>query len=124
MQLSDGEWKAMRGVWARGGPATARDVLDEVADETGWSYSTVRTLLGRLVEKGALETSRRGNTAVYTARISEADARRSAVRQLVDRAFDGTLGTLVQHLARGDELSDADRERLRAWLDDGEEPGT
>lgn len=118
MHFSDGEWKAMRGVWARGGTVTARDVLHEVADETGWSYSTVRTLLGRLVEKGALDVERRGNTAVYTARVSEGAARRSAVRQLVDKAFDGTVGALVQHLARGDELSEADRARLRAILEE------
>ena len=52
--LSDAEWRVMQALWDRG-PCRARVVLDELEAETGWSYSTVKTLLARLV---ALNASR------------------------------------------------------------------
>mgnify|MGYP002390148889 CR=1 FL=1 len=55
--LSDAEWKVMRALWARH-PATARELLDALAADTGWAYTTLRTLLARLVEKGAVSESK------------------------------------------------------------------
>ena len=52
MRLNDSEWKVMQALWGRH-PATARDVLEQVERETAWAYTTVKTLLARLVEKGA-----------------------------------------------------------------------
>ena len=71
MRLSDAEWTVMRAVWSRA-PASARDVLDEVGEETGWAYTTVKTLLARLVDKGALSEDRQANVNIYAPRITRA----------------------------------------------------
>lgn len=114
----------MRVVWAQG-PATAREVLDAVGDDVQWAYTTVKTMLTRLVEKGALalvpsvdgSSAKAGAAASYRAAISQNQARRAALRGLVDRAFGGAFGSLVQHMADEEPLSAAERKRLLRWLD-------
>ncbi|MEE9126017.1 MAG: BlaI/MecI/CopY family transcriptional regulator [Planctomycetota bacterium] len=115
MKLSDTEWTVINVVWERS-PASARDVLEQTEAQTGWAYTTVKTILSRLVEKGALRTRKRANTSLYEPLVSRKDARRSAVRSLLDRAFDGTFGGLLQHLVTDEKLSKKDRERLEAML--------
>lgn len=117
VRLSDTEWTVMAAVWGGGSqPSTARDVHARVADSTGWSYSTVRTLLARLVEKGALADARRGNALEYRACVTAEEARRSALRSLVDRAFGGRVTALVQHLAEDEALCGEERAELERML--------
>jgi BlaI family penicillinase repressor len=121
--LSEAEWKVMRCLWRRS-PATARDVLDGLRGETRWAYTTVKTLLARLEAKGAVSAEMRGNTSWYAPRVAQGDARRHAVRSLVERAFDGAFGSLVHHLADPKSLSKREREELRRALDEGGERRT
>ena len=109
----------MGAVW-QGSPCSARDVLDRVAGDTGWAYTTLKTLLQRLVDKRALAVRMRGNQSLYTPRIARAAAQKSAVRSLLARAFDGTFGALIQHLVTEQNLSAKDRARLRELLADDE----
>jgi BlaI family penicillinase repressor len=124
MRLSDAEWTVMQAVWNRA-PASARDVLDDVGEETGWAYTTVKTLLARLVEKGALSEDRQANINIYEPRITRDEARGSALRSLLDRAFDGTFGSLFQHLIKEERLSARDVRTLERMLQevDSDEPG-
>jgi BlaI family transcriptional regulator, penicillinase repressor len=117
LKLSDAEWTVMRAVWKRS-PATARDVLEHAEGETGWAYTTVKTLLARLVEKGALSMRMRGNVSLYEPRVTMRQARVAALRALVDRAFDGTFGTLLQHLIAEEKLSARDRATLSRLIAD------
>jgi BlaI family penicillinase repressor len=117
LKLSDAEWTVMRAVWARS-PASARDVLEHAEAETGWAYTTVKTLLARLVEKGALTMRMRGNVSLYAPCMSMRQARMAALRALVDRAFDGTFGTLLQHLIAEEKLSARDRATLARMIRD------
>lgn len=116
MQLSEAEWKVMRVLWERS-PANARDVLEGLSASTEWAYTTTKTILGRLVEKGVLAEHKRANTSFYEPLVTRDEARRTAVRNLLDRAFDGTFGSLLHHLADGEKLSKRDREKLREVLD-------
>ena len=116
MRFSEAEWKVMRAVWRRPG-STVREIVAELAGETGWSYSTVKTMLARLSEKDALSVEKDANVCRYTATVRERDARRSAVHSLLDRAFDGALGSLVHHLVAEEKLSRRELEELRGLLE-------
>lgn len=115
VKLSDAEWTVMNAVWA-GSPASARDVLERVEAETGWAYSTVKTLLARLVEKGAVAERKRANTSLYEPLVTRQQARRSAVRALLDTAFDGAFGSLMQHMVADEKLSKRERDNLAEML--------
>jgi BlaI family transcriptional regulator, penicillinase repressor len=117
MALSDAEWKVMEALWERS-PATVRDVMDRVSKRTGWAYTTVKTILERLAAKGAIRRRRRDRTGWFEPLVTQAKARRSAVKSLLDRAFDGAFGSLLQHLAAEERLSPRDRKRLETLLED------
>jgi BlaI family penicillinase repressor len=106
----------MQAVWQRS-PASVRDVLEKIEGRTGWAYTTVKTMLERLVDKGALSVRKRANASLFVPAVTQQTARRSALRSLVDRAFDGTFGSLLQHLVTEEKLSSKDRVRLAAMLD-------
>ena len=115
MQLSDAEWKVMTCLW-RKAPGSARDVLETLGDETEWAYTTVKTMLTRLAEKGAVKEAAAGNVALYTPAVTQRTARRAALRALVERAFGGTFGAFVHHLVADEKLSAADRRELDLLL--------
>jgi len=117
VQLSEAEWKIMNLVWADH-PATARLVLDGVIEETGWAYTTVKTMMNRLVEKGILSETKRAGTSQYEPRLTRTKARAFALRALVDRAFGGAMGPMMSYLVEDEKLSKSDRADLRRMLED------
>lgn len=116
MKLSDAEWKVMRAVWRRPG-GTVREALDAIGPEADWSYSTVKTLLARLAEKGVIRVDRDGHASRFTATLSEREAQRSALASLLERAFDGTVGALVHHLVDDEKLSKTELKTLRRLIE-------
>ena len=116
------EWKVLTVVWERGSVA-ARDVVEALAEETGWSASTVKTLLRRLVEKGHLATEPVGSSFLYSpARPPLGTLRRSA-EALIERAAEGTVGPLLAHLVRRSRLSERDLDQLRDLIERKSEEG-
>ena len=120
-ELTDAEWKVIRALWKRQ-PASARDVLETLHAETGWAYTTVKTLLSRLVAKGAASVRLRANTSLYEPLITEAEARRTEVKLLIDRAFGGASIPLLRFVLSEEKLSAKDRAELREILERAGKP--
>ena len=116
MDLSGAEWRIMTEVW-RHPSVTARQVHDALAADTEWAYSTVKTMMTRLVEKGALAMSRDGKQSVFVAVITQEAARSTATSSLIDRVFEGAVGGLFQHLLGSRKVSAKDREQIRQLLE-------
>jgi BlaI family penicillinase repressor len=119
MRLSDAEWQLMNALWADH-PATAREIADRLPAEIDWAYTTIKTMLARLEKKRAVSAAMRGNTSVYTPLVARDEARRSALRNLIDQAFGGGVQPLLAFLARDDKLSDRERRELARILADEE----
>ncbi|MEM7768008.1 MAG: BlaI/MecI/CopY family transcriptional regulator [Pseudomonadota bacterium] len=119
MQISDAELEVMKVLWARPG-ISATDVHDHLGKHMNghkdWSVRTVKTLLSRLVEKGALSTEEDGRRYLYTPTIEQEDYKSGAVRQFVDRVFSGRAAPLIAHLADAKDLTEADIEELEKLL--------
>ena len=113
-QPSAAEWRVLNALWRRS-PANARELLGLLA-ETGWAYTTLKTMLTRMEEKGFVRTEMRGNTAFYSPAIERGSAQRSALRSLIERVFEGAAGPLLAHLADDASLSPAERKKLAGWL--------
>jgi BlaI family transcriptional regulator, penicillinase repressor len=117
MKLTSAEWKVMNRVWSRH-PTTAREVLESQPEDVGWAYTTVKTIMARLVEKGALSMQMEGNTSRYEPRIGRMQARLAAVRSLLETAFGGTPGPLLHLLVDEEKLSPEEREELLQKLEE------
>src|SRR5437867_2653373 len=95
--LSRFELQILRRLGARG-EASARDLHGSLADPP--SYSTIRKILERLEEKGAVRRVRMERRAwVYRPAVSAAAMIRKEIRLLLDGLFDGAAAQLVAHLA-------------------------
>lgn len=99
------------------GRATAGRILDELDDAP--SYSTVRTQLRVLEEKGHVRHVEEGLRYVYMPTVTRAAARRTALRHLVDTFFDGSPADVVTTLLGNDaaNLSDEDLDRIAAIVE-------
>lgn len=118
-QPSDGEWKVLNALW-RKHPATARELLDALAGDTSWAYTTLKTMLTRMEEKGFVRTEMRGNTAWYSPVLERRSTQRSAVRSFLERVFEGAAGPLLAQLADDETLTPAERKKLEGWIEEVE----
>ena len=106
-RISEAEHAVMEALWEKS-PLTAADVCDAVCEQRGWSMPTVKTLLSRLVAKGAVGTEPDGRRFLYTPLLERADYVGGESRRLVDRLFGGRAAPLFAHHAETEELSDND----------------
>ena len=84
------------------GPLSARDLIDAAKARQAWGDATVKTLLGRLMRKGAIRSERVDGRQRYQAALSREDYVEGEVQALVERLFDGDRRALLAHLqARG-----------------------
>jgi BlaI family penicillinase repressor len=119
--LSRFELQCLRKLWNRR-EATVREIHEDLTDPP--SYSTVRKIIDRLEEKGAIERVRKdGNAWVYRSAVSSSAMLRKEIRRFLDVAFDGAAAPLVAQLARMEELSIEDLRGIEEALaeKDGEE---
>ena len=115
MKISDAEWRVMRVVW-QCRSATAAEVIEQLVPETGWNHRTVRTLLGRLVEKGALRTKERENRYVYRPKVTQSRCVRQEMRSFLAKVFDGDAVGLLQHFVEQEEITPEQIEQLQCFL--------
>lgn len=102
-------------VWDRGS-ATAAEVVQVLADEKRWHPRTIKTMLNRLLRKGALAHRTEGNRYVYFAKLSREACLKRASRTFLDHAFAGDALLAMVHLAKTARLTPQDIARLRKLL--------
>jgi BlaI family penicillinase repressor len=115
MKLTDAEWQLMNCLWEKH-PATARGIAGRLPPGIKWAYTTIRTLLARLVDKGAVREYKEGNTSLYEPLLSRESARRSALKTLINQAFDGAYGPLMHFLVNEEGLTPKQRRALAEAL--------
>jgi BlaI family penicillinase repressor len=117
--LSRFELQCLSMFWDEG-EATVRGIHDRLDDPP--SYSTVRKIVWRLEEKGAVDRVRRdGKAWVYRAAVPPAPMIRREIRRFLDNLFDGAAEPLVAHLTEMEALSLDDLRDLEASLRQGRE---
>jgi BlaI family penicillinase repressor len=115
MKLTEAEWLIMNALWHKH-PATARQIAERLPAGVKWAYTTIKTMLTRLVEKNALTEQKRGNTSLYEPLVSKQKARLNAIKTLADQAFDGAFGPLMHFLLEEEKLSAKQRNELMSIL--------
>lgn len=114
--MAKSEWVLMEALWARG-HATATDLQRDLESQQGWAYSTVKTMLDRLTEKGYVKWRRQGNVYQYSPRVRRKTAVLRVVDDVVDRVFEGAAAPFIQRLVERRGLSRDEAQELRQMLD-------
>lgn len=114
-RISETEWEVMKVLWARH-PLPAQDIIDTLAAQDDWHPKTVKTLLGRLVKKGALGFRKEGRAYLYRPLVAEADCVAAASESFLDRVFGGSLKPMLAHFAETRKLSSAEIAELKRLL--------
>ncbi|HEY3853935.1 MAG TPA: BlaI/MecI/CopY family transcriptional regulator [Verrucomicrobiae bacterium] len=118
-RISESEWQIMSIVWENP-PVAAAAVVERLGKQKGWHQRTIRTLLDRLVRKGALRTTLEGKRYLYDPLIHQEECVRSESRSFVDRVFGGEPASLLLHLAKETKLTREEIRELKKVLSEKE----
>lgn len=113
--LTDLQLAILRVIWDRGS-ATAADITDALRSSRGLAQQTIATILSRLERRGIVRHETRQRQYIYSAVLSEPDARRTLLAELTDRVFDGDVAALVSQLLSAREMSAGDLARVKALI--------
>jgi BlaI family penicillinase repressor len=102
--LTESEWAIIKAVWEKE-PCTAPDVQQLLEKQTRWTYSTVRTLMDRMVAKGLLTAGKVRNLTLYRSAATREQAQRGELLYALKHAFNGALTPMVQCLLDTGNLS-------------------
>jgi len=122
MKLTEAEWLIMNALWSCH-PATAREIGKILPEDVDWAYTTIKTMLSRLVEKNAVSECKRGNTSVYEPVLSRKKAQLSALRIVANQAFEGAFGPLMHFLMQEQKLTAKQRKELKEILSETQKAG-
>ncbi len=120
--LTEGEWAILEVVWDRE-PCAAGDVQEALEERTKWAYSTVKTMMDRMVSKGLLATERLRNLVLYRAAITRPQAQSGELMRTVQRAFNGAFSPLVEFLLDQDKLTKQELEHLEQLVRQKQDEG-
>ena len=119
--LSDAERDVLRVLWDDG-PGTVREVRARLEGRgRTWAYTTVLTLLQRLLAKGCVASDASGTAHVFRAEASREDLLQDGLRNLADELYEGEPAPLVLALVRNHKFSPEQIARFRAILDENDE---
>lgn len=114
-ELTEAEWEIIQVVWEHE-PCAAPTVQEELETRKQWTYSTVKTLMDRMVAKGLLTTERIRNLILYRSAVTQKQARKGEVARTLARAFGGAFTPMMQFLLESHTISDTELAELESMI--------
>jgi len=114
-ELTEAEWAIIKAVW-ESEPCTAPDIREKLRRQTRWTYSTVRTLMDRMVGKGLLSAEKAQHPTIYRSAVTREQAQRGELFYALKHAFNGALTPMVQCLLDTGDLSPDELSELEALI--------
>lgn len=114
-KISDAEWEVMKALW-EDSPQTASGIAEAISEPNGWHPKTVKTLLGRLVKKGAIRFREEGNRYLYTPAFGRDRFVAEESKSFLNRVFGGDATPMLLSFVEQMRLSAEEVEELRAIL--------
>jgi len=112
--ISEAEWEVMKVLWKRH-PSTAHEIIRELKPNE-WHPKTVKTLISRLVKKGAVGFRSEGRIYHYRPLFRERDCVIGESQSFLNRLFGGSLAPMVAHFVENKKLSDDEIRELERIL--------
>jgi len=119
-KISESEWLVMRVLWSNGS-LTANEVVKELTGKTKWKPKTIKTLITRLMKKGAVKFEKEGRKYRYYPAVSQAECVRMERRSFVRRVYGGTTKPMLATFLEDAKLSAEDIAELKKILEQKEE---
>lgn len=114
-KISDSELEIMKILWRAEDALPITEIREALQRAKGWEATTVKTLVSRLVTKGAVRQEKRG-VFYYSPLISEREYNGWATQHLIERLYHGSARELVAALVHSEGLTQSDIEELRAMF--------
>jgi BlaI family transcriptional regulator, penicillinase repressor len=110
--ISDAESQVMKVLWDSPSAMPAEGVVAALALAHEWQEATVKTLLNRLLKKGAVSARKDGRRYLYTPVLKRDQWVTTESVGLVERLFGGRIAPLVAHFGKQQKLSKEDLDEL------------
>jgi BlaI family penicillinase repressor len=115
VELTGAEWSVIKAVWETE-PCTAPAIQEKLFKATAWTYSTVRTLMDRMVVKGVLKAKKEGKLTIYQSAVTRTQAQHGELFYALKHAFNGALTPMVQCLLESKDLNAAELAELESLI--------
>ncbi len=115
IELTESEWQIIKAVWDSE-PCTAPALQEKLFKQTRWTYSTVRTLMDRMVGKELLAAEKVRHQTLYRSAVTPQQAQRGELLYALKHAFNGALTPMVQCLLESKDVSAGELAELEALL--------
>ncbi len=116
MSISDAESVVMEVLWRRS-PIATEEVISALARQQAWQDSTIKTLLNRLLKKGAIRATKDGRRYLYSPVLQRVQWLSTESKSLLDRLFGGRVAPLVTHFSQHRKLSKKDIAELKRVIE-------
>ena len=114
-RISEAEWAVMKVIW-RKSPCLAQEIIQALSARTKWGPATIKTLLNRLISKGALHFEKNGKSYLYSPAYTEEEFRAAEADSFLHRIFDGALSPMISHFVRSRRLTPKELDSLEKIL--------
>jgi BlaI family penicillinase repressor len=115
VELTESEWSVIKAIWDAE-PCTAPAIQEKLFKPMGWTYSTVRTLMDRMVVKGVLKAKKEGKLTIYQSAVTRAQAQSGELFYALKHAFNGALTPMVQCLLENNDVDAGELAKLEALI--------
>lgn len=117
-KISEAEWEVMKIFWAKAVPCTANEIVEGLGGFSDWKPNTVKTLITRLVKKGALGFREERRIYWYYPMVTEDQCIRSEAKFFMKRFFGGALRPMLVTFLQEENLSPEEIEELKRILEE------
>ncbi len=115
IKITDAEWEIMRVAWAKE-TVTSKEIRAILENKKQWKAATIKTLISRLVDKGALQTIKEGNKFIYSAAVTEEESMDSYTDDILSRVCHKQSGHVISNIIAEATLSKIDINMLKKLL--------
>jgi BlaI family transcriptional regulator, penicillinase repressor len=119
-KISVSEWRIMKLIWTKS-PRSANDIIAELKDVVDWQPKTIKTLLNRLVTKGALSFEKEGRSYLYYPKFGEDECQREERKFFLNRVYNDSLKPMLAAFINDENMTKDDIEELKKILEQKED---
>ena len=111
-KITGSELEVMKLLWRAENAIPITEIREKLQKTKGWEPATIKTLVGRLVNKGVVRQEKR-NVFYYSPLITEKEYSTWATEDLISRVYNGSARNLISALVNSDGLTQEDLDELR-----------